>query len=757
MESLRDVSFQDIPLDDDLLSMLACQPHLSRIQLWSYNSEQHITDEGVMLLARSLGSTLVKLSLDSFVFNGAGVLTALSSLCWNLQELLLEGNAQCQIGQIDGLKLPAKLAKLRLPGCGLVGFMDLSNLFDLHYLWLFDNPGLEGVQGGGQQLKVLNLGSTSCKSIQSFGFGSLDLLDVSSTCLPEKDLAAILLTSPVLTRAVLGGNMVSPALLVAFVQQASWLRNLSLCGVGAGLVALARLLSGPGLVAPDLELLEISEASCPMVAEWLSLESAFGQASQLMLGLMGLLIPGYRQSFQDEALPVQQTGTDTAATSATFILTYSKTEGKIDFSIGVSFGEARQLVFEHREGHKVQFAVPQRNGDVHVFGQATNGCWRHGVPPSMDSDGPSISINVWGSRGEGEVDLLSSMRGRFPQIRFQDPAAGLQPKECEACHRMTDPQSGFKDLDGRWSCCRCQPELGWRPCAAQSPKQVTDCLTVKAAQLALAILVGRRSYVFRRAKFPDGWYALHVACEDPDPESSEALQLQGEWPSAPAEEDLPHGALVGLLYVQADGHTAKSVDWKGPYHKYIVTKTVALQDPLPANSPGIPEEPWRLSPVAQQSVLRLIGKTYENSRVEESWTLPSTSWWSHSSAWDWADWDWADRAWSDWADREWGNWGWSWDRWQAWAPHREDVASQRSAAEPNVEGAQTDAEGPGSGLQNLAPLPAETLPLPDLEPEAASEDPEVQDTQDQELEGDATDHADCKSGGSWSPESEGES
>ena len=284
MESLRDVSFQDIPLDDDLLSMLACQPHLSRIQLWSYNSEQHITDEGVMLLARSLGSTLVKLSLDSFVFNGAGVLTALSSLCWNLQELLLEGNAQCQIGRIDGLKLPAKLAKLRLPGCGLVGFMDLSNLFDLHYLWLFDNPGLEGVQGGGQQLKVLNLGSTSCKSIQSFGFGSLDLLDVSSTCLPEKDLAAILLTSPVLTRAVLGGNMVSPALLVAFVQQASWLRNLSLCGVGAGLVALARLLSGPGLVAPDLELLEISEASCPMVAEWLSLESAFGQASQLMLG-----------------------------------------------------------------------------------------------------------------------------------------------------------------------------------------------------------------------------------------------------------------------------------------------------------------------------------------------------------------------------------------------------------------------------------------------------------------------------------------
>ena len=178
-------------------------------------------------------------------------------------------------------------------------------------------------------------------------------------------------------------------------------------------------------------------------------------------------------------------------------------------------------------------------------------------------------------------------------------------------------------MDRRWSCRSCQGEgdhfpqgLGWfRPAfkAAASPKEATDCLTVKGAQLALAILAGRRNYLFRRAKFPDGWrlpactsrllaflqafvwngphlraviavscvlrYALHVAKEYPDPESSETLQLQGEWPSAPAEEDLPHEAFVGLLYVRAEGFAAKSVDWKGAFRKYYVAKTVALQDP----------------------------------------------------------------------------------------------------------------------------------------------------------------------------------
>ncbi|CAE7605289.1 PRDX5 [Symbiodinium natans] len=386
---------------------------------------------------------------------------------------------------------------------------------------------------------------------------------------------------------------------------------------------------------------------------------------------------------------------------------YSFADGKVDFSIGVTFGEERKLVFEHRDGHKVQFAVPQRNGDVHAFGEATNRCWRHGVPPCVDCDGPSISINVWGSRGHTEVDLPVSLPGRFPTIKFQDPAAGSHPRECKACRRMAEPHGGFQDLDGRWSCSGCVSGLGWRPASARSPKETTDGLTVRGAQLALAILAGRRNYVFRRAKFPDGWYALHVAKEHPDSDSPETLQLQGEWPTAPAEEDLPHEAFVGLLCVRAEGHAAKSVDWKGAYRKYYVAKTVALQDPLPARSPGIPEEPWRLSPVARREVLELIGKIYENTRPESNWTN-EPSWWS--KRWEWGDW--GDQAWSDWD--HWGTWKWSrdsWQAWEAWAPR-----------DPTFSPAEPD-----EGLQDLAPMPAETL-LPD---EAPSEDPQVQDSADQ--------------------------
>lgn len=92
---------------------------------------------------------------------------------------------------------------------------------------------------------------------------------------------------------------------------------------------------------------------------------------------------------------------------------YSVADGKIDFSFGFTFGEDRQLVFEHREGHKVQFALPQRNGDVHAFGEGTNGRWRHGVPPSLECNGPSISINVWGSRGSS----LSTQKA-LPVVRL---------------------------------------------------------------------------------------------------------------------------------------------------------------------------------------------------------------------------------------------------------------------------------------------------------------------------------------------------
>ncbi|CAE7835738.1 Fbxl2 [Symbiodinium sp. CCMP2592] len=674
MQNLQDVAFQDIPLDDDLLYTLACLPSLSRLELWSYNSDHYITDAGVICLAEHLRKSLTKLSLDSFVFHGTGVLAALSSC--SLQELLLEGTSLCQMGRVDGVELAPSLVKLRLANCGLAGVMDLSRAAALEYLWLFDNPGLQGVQGAGQQLKTLNLGSTGCRSIEGFRFEGLDLLDVSSTLISDRVFEGVLLAAPRITRAVLGSNVLPLPLLMAFLRQATHLRNLSLVGAeGSGLSNLARFLwetrSRSSGVAPGLELLEISEDSCAMLAEWLTMELDHMVLKRSSKDIRMWIIEQHRHSSPYGRID----GADVSCMASLYrhggdfcnlhFDEYSKGDGKIDFSIGFTFGEDRQLVFEHREGHKVQFALPQRNGDVHAFGEGTNGRWRHGVPPSLECNGPSISINVWGSRGHEEFDMPVSLPGRFPRIHFQDPAAASHPRECEACHRIAE-QGGF-DLDRRWSCRSCQADLaqglGWRPASAESPKEATDGLTVKGAQLALAILAGRRNYLFRRAKFPDGWYALHVAKEYPDPESSETLQLQGEWPSAPAEEDLPHEAFVGLLYVRAEGFAAKSVDWKGAFRKYYVAKTVALQDPLPARSPGIPEEPWRLSPTARREVSELIGKIYENAHAESSWTH-EPSWWSKWSAWDWGDWAWSDdRAWSDWAEN-WGGWRWGQNSWQ---------------------------------------------------------------------------------------------
>ncbi|CAE7031351.1 PRDX5, partial [Symbiodinium sp. KB8] len=726
MQNLQDVAFQDIPLNDDLLYTLACLPSLSRLELWSYNSDQYITDAGVICLAEQLRKSLTKLSLDSFVFHGTGVLSALSGC--SLQELLLEGTSQCHMGCINNVKLAASLIKLWLANCGLAGVMDLSGAAALEYLWLFDNPGLQGVQGAGQQLKTLNLGCTGCRSIEGFRFDGLDLLDVSSTLMSERVFEAVLLAAPLITRAVLGSNLLPLPLLMAFLQQATHLRNLSLVGAeGSGLATLASFLwetrSNSSGVASRLELLEISEDSCAMLAEWLSMELDHMVLKRSSKDIRIWIIEQHEHSSPYGRID----GADVSCMASLYrhggdfcnlhFDEYSVADGKIDFSFGFTFGEDRQLVFEHREGHKVQFALPQRNGDVHAFGEGTNGRWRHGVPPSLECNGASISINVWGSRGHEEFDMPVSLRGRFPRIQFQDPAAASHPRECEACHRMAELQGGLKDLDGRWSCRSCQGQgdlalgLSWRPASAKSPKEATDCLTVKGAQLALAILAGRRNYLFRRAKFPDGWYALHVAREYPDPESSETLQLQGEWPSAPAEEDLPHEAFVGLLYVRAEGFAAKSVDWKGTFRKYYVAKTVALQDPLPARSPGIPEEPWRLSPIARREVSELIGKIYENAHAESSWTH-EPSWWSKWSAWEWGDsWDWHDRAWSDWAE-DWGSWRWSRDSWQAWAPSQDAVEWSAGIAE--------------GGLQDLAAMPAETLLPESSEPdEAPHEDAEV--------------------------------
>ena len=50
-----------------------------------------------------------------------------------------------------------------------------------------------------------------------------------------------------------------------------------------------------------------------------------------------------------------------------------------DFTMGASFGAERELAFRH-VASGVQFAFPQRNGDVFAFNSNANAAFEHGVP-----------------------------------------------------------------------------------------------------------------------------------------------------------------------------------------------------------------------------------------------------------------------------------------------------------------------------------------------------------------------------------------
>eukprot|EP01125_Pyxidicula_operculata_P005262 TRINITY_DN1896_c0_g4_i1.p1 TRINITY_DN1896_c0_g4~~TRINITY_DN1896_c0_g4_i1.p1 ORF type:complete len:384 (-),score=60.59 TRINITY_DN1896_c0_g4_i1:35-1186(-) len=69
-----------------------------------------------------------------------------------------------------------------------------------------------------------------------------------------------------------------------------------------------------------------------------------------------------------------------------------------DFTIGVSFGVARELAFLH-SGSDFTFSFPQKNGDVFAFNSEVNQKFMHGVPKARGCNiGPRCSIIAWGRR-----------------------------------------------------------------------------------------------------------------------------------------------------------------------------------------------------------------------------------------------------------------------------------------------------------------------------------------------------------------------
>lgn len=79
-------------------------------------------------------------------------------------------------------------------------------------------------------------------------------------------------------------------------------------------------------------------------------------------------------------------------------------EGVPQVTVGLSLGATRELSFSHWQTGLIA-SFPQNNGDVFAFTPELNRVFVHGVPkvggrrePDANSDGPRISLILWGSR-----------------------------------------------------------------------------------------------------------------------------------------------------------------------------------------------------------------------------------------------------------------------------------------------------------------------------------------------------------------------
>ena len=82
---------------------------------------------------------------------------------------------------------------------------------------------------------------------------------------------------------------------------------------------------------------------------------------------------------------------------------------------------------------------------------------------------------------------------------------------------------------------------------AQSASEVTHAFTLKGAQLTLAVLSGIKRVENRHFQMKPGWYAVQTGASTRSHESQ--YPLLDAIPGMPAEEDLPHSAIVGAVRI----------------------------------------------------------------------------------------------------------------------------------------------------------------------------------------------------------------
>lgn len=132
---------------------------------------------------------------------------------------------------------------------------------------------------------------------------------------------------------------------------------------------------------------------------------------------------------------------------------------------------------------------------------------------------------------------------------------------------------------------------------------VTKALTLQGAQTVFAILRGKKLIENRAWRIPTGWYAIHSGSQMINKERAE--RVLHAWPDAPLEHELPHSAIVGLIYIKehrVPRDCKSGYIWaRGPIC-HVISKAVEFTTPIPCRgSPGL----WELDRYVQRRIKAL--------------------------------------------------------------------------------------------------------------------------------------------------------
>ena len=248
----------------------------------------------------------------------------------------------------------------------------------------------------------------------------------------------------------------------------------------------------------------------------------------------------------------------------------------IDLTVGSTFGDPRRLVWVEKRNPRHKIELPQNNGDVFAFSDRINTTWRHMIPQEGPHCGPRISVIVWCDRQKDD-NWMGSL-GSFPHMLQHNPAP--KGKDFEA-----QPGRHSQARRGR----RLSDEL------EEALENTHKAFTLQGAQQVFAILRGIKLIENRTWAIPKGWYAIHAGAQMINEERAQRT-LQA-WPDAPPEEELPHRAIAGLIYVQEHRSPQQCKDgyiWaRGPVCN-VISRAIELARPVRCRGDrGL----WQLGPL----------------------------------------------------------------------------------------------------------------------------------------------------------------